>query len=471
MAKSRKYLPVLCRRCTLSGMDPRHVDLLRSIDPAVLGARIKTARIAAGLTQKGLGASDATVSYVSRIESGARRPEPRVISRIAGRLGTSVEELLVGLSARDAEAVLVAVDFAELSLELGDVKEAAARLDELLQDDLVKATPEYGRARLLRARAFEATGDLDGAILALESLVGDDPGGQTVEAGIALSRCYREAGDLTRAIQIGEKILAGLADNGLTVGDEIVQLTVTVAAAYFERGDTGYAVRLCRHATEAADRFGSPRAKAAAYWNASAMEERRGHIDAAVPLAKRALALLGEGQDIRNLGRLRTQLGIMQLQLDPPDTVQAEHNLEFAARELSLTGTNNVDVLRNKAARAQARFLAGDPLEAENLLSELLTAGASQSPHITADAHALQGQIAAARGDVASARSYFLRAVQVLSGIGADRGAGQLWLDLAALLESVGELDIARDAYRSAAVATGLTVRAIAATPVRLAQR
>jgi tetratricopeptide (TPR) repeat protein len=161
----------------------------------------------------------------------------------------------------------------------------------------------------------------------------------------------------------------------------------------------------------------------------------------------------------------------MQLQLDPPDTVQAEHNLEFAARELSLTGTNNVDVLRNKAARAQARFLAGDPLEAENLLSELLTAGASQSPHITADAHALQGQIAAARGDVASARSYFLRAVQVLSGIGADRGAGQLWLDLAALLESVGELDIARDAYRSAAVATGLTVRAIAATPVRLAQR
>jgi Tfp pilus assembly protein PilF len=50
--------------------------------------------------------------------------------------------------------------------------------------------------------------------------------------------------------------------------------------------------------------------------------------------------------------------------------------------------------------------------------------------------------------------------VLVLTRIGADRSAAQLWFELASLLEEVGEFDSARDAYRSAAASTGLVSRA-----------
>ena len=46
----------------------------------------------------------------------------------------------------------------------------------------------------------------------------------------------------------------------------------------------------------------------------------------------------------------------------------------------------------------------------------------------------------------------------MLTGVGADRDAAQLWFELADLLEDVGDLDAARDAYRSAAASTGSAV-------------
>ncbi len=49
----------------------------------------------------------------------------------------------------------------------------------------------------------------------------------------------------------------------------------------------------------------------------------------------------------------------------------------------------------------------------------------------------------------------YQEAVHLLSAIGADRGAAQLWFDLADLLEQVGQAEAARDAYKRAAASTG----------------
>ena len=46
-----------------------------------------------------------------------------------------------------------------------------------------------------------------------------------------------------------------------------------------------------------------------------------------------------------------------------------------------------------------------------------------------------------------------------MTGVGADRDAAQLWFELADLLEDVGDVEAARDAYRSAAAASGLRTR------------
>ena len=75
------------------------------------------------------------------------------------------------------------------------------------------------------------------------------------------------------------------------------------------------------------------------------------------------------------------------------------------------------------------------------------------------DAKSLEGQVHAARGEVQAAVRSYREAVMVLTGVGSDREAAQMWFELAALLEEVNEFDAARDAYRSAAAASGVQAR------------
>ena len=442
-------------------MDARQADLLRSIDPAELGRRLRAARIAKGLTQTELAGADVSVGYVSRIESGQRRPNAKVLAEVATRLGLPVEQLLVGLAPAELEEIRLGLDFAELSLESGEpVAAEAGSADALARAESASLHDMADRARLLHARALEALGRLDDAIIELEALVaGTTSGLLQIWAGIALSRGYRESGDLTKAIEAGERILARLTGTPFDQTDEAVQLAVTLAAAYFERGDSGHAVRVCRVAVSKAEKLGSSTARASAYWNASMMEAERGALVDAVPLAQRALALLGEGRDARNLARLRTELGTMQLRLDPPHVAEAQVNLERAAQELAWSSASPVDVARNDLALARAMFLAGD-VEAADLLSDRVhTAIVDTAPLVAADAMSLAGQVRAARGDLDGASGCFQQAVHALTVVGADRSAAQLWFELADLLESVGLLDASRDAYRSAAASAGVRAR------------
>lgn len=443
----------------MSQVDARQVSLLQSVPLSELGARIRAARVAAGLTQTELGGADATVSYVSRIESGNRRPDPRVLEAFATRLGVTLEELLSDPVSEDERTALLAVDYVELSLELGEAEDALAQADRLLAD---ADTPGYLRERVmfLRGRALEALGRLEDATDAFERVRTAYPeGGLALQCAMALSRCYREAGDLGRAISAGETALAAYAERGLAGGDEAVQLTVTVAAAYHERGDVAYAVRLCREAVAVAEESGSPRSRASAYWNASVMELEKGAVAAAVTMASKALSMLGEDVDARSLARLRLQLGMMQLQLDPPELAEAKANLLAAREQLAHSGAGHVDRLRNEAALADAALMEGDPATARELAAAVYDEARTVAPMVAAQARSVEGQAAAAQGDVDLAAALYKEAVHCLIGMGADRSAGDLWLELGTLLEEVGEVDAARQAYRSAAAAAGLRAR------------
>ena len=420
------YFPVcqelIVATCTMADVDARQVSLLQSVSLTELGARIKAARLAAGMTQTQLGAPEVTVSYVSRIESGRRRPDPRVLDAFAGRLGVPVEALLAGPPVADEQESRLSVDFVALALELGDAADALSQAERLLADRDVPATFAE-RLQLLRGRALEMLGRLDEAVQAYEELLAAYPAGEfALGCGIALSRCYREWGDLGRAISVGEKLLATVADRGLAGGDEAIQLTVTVAAAYHERGDVGHAVRLCRQAIAVAEESGSPRSRAAAYWNASMMELQAGEVNGAVALASKALALLGGYADARNLARLRSQLGIMQMQLDPPELDDAVANLSAAAQQMALSDAGQIDQLRNDLALAEAALMTGDVVRARDMAAGVFEQVPPDAPLLAADARTLQGQAAAAAGDVTAAAELFKHAVHLLTGVGADRG-------------------------------------------------
>jgi transcriptional regulator with XRE-family HTH domain len=443
-------------------MDARDADLLKEIDPTELGQRIRAARVAKGWTQTELAGEEISVGYVSRIESGQRRPNSQTLETLAARLGVPTERLLRGVTAREYDEIKLTLDFAELSLETGQHLEAESqaraaveRAEGASQDDLAF------RGRFVIARALEGQGSLDDAILELEPLVYSRQGGVLrIKCAIALCRCYRESGDLNKAIEVGERVLAQLGQSPLDGTDESVQMAVTLAAAYFYRGDTGQAVRICRVAIGKAETLESAGARAAAYWNASIFESERGSVSNAVAMAERALALLSEGQDARNLARLRTQIGYLQLELDPPAIAEAHQHLEKAAEELPWSGASPVEIAQNQLARARAYLLEGELDVAETMCRETFESAGEDAPAFAANARAVLGQIVAARGDAEGAKALFRQAVFFLTGAGADRDAAQLWFELADLLEDVGDLDAARAAYRSAAATTGLRSRA-----------
>ena len=456
---------------------------LKSIDAALLGRRLRHARQRAGLTQGEAAGSDMSTAYISRIEAGQRRPGPELLMGLAERLKCSPDELVAPddtVESYDLNLVArltLELDYAELSLRTGGGSEALDRATAVLREaEGHSAVPAHLRrqARLLRALALEATDSGQEAIIELEDTVTDETQDHStcdpirlIRALIALSRCYRESGDLSRAVDVGERAEQLVDQAQLRGSTEGLQLAVTVAAAYYERGDTNHAVRLCMRAIESAEHLDSPAARAAAYWNSSIMQSRNGHVAAALPLAKKAIALLDETDDARNQARLRSSLGLLQLRLDPPELEAARANFEQAATDLEFSGSSPADVARNQLGLARTEFFTGRLDEAWDLAELGFQAMRGSVPLMAAEARVLQGEVAAAQGSVEVAVTAFREAILVLSGVGADRGAAALWFALGGLLQQHGQIDEAMAAYKSAAASTGLQP-AVTMAPITL---
>ena len=423
-------------------------------DPVEFGRRVRQLRRERGLKQGDLADGAVSTAYISRIESGQRRPEPRVVELLAERLGTTVDYLVTGIGGDEAERARLALRYAELALHSGESADARAELEKLLADGGRSLGPLRRHARQLLAQALENLGQLDEAIHELESLRADNAEDAGLDVALSLCRCYRESGDLARSIDVGEHGLQLATDLGLADDDQALRLTVTVAAAYFERGDGAYAAHLCRQALERAERSASPAARAATLWNSSVIASERRQTGLALELAERALALLAETSDDRALARLRLQLGLLLLREQPPQLTEAQVVLERARADLA-AGASAVDVARCDCALALVHLLHGGLEEAERLASAA-RASATNAPLASAQCDVLLGRICAARGDTAQARAHYWNAVAALTGIAGDRSAAAAWFELAGLLEEAGDLDGARQAYRSAAAAAGV---------------
>ena len=443
----------LTRERHTTGMPDLTLGQMAALEQPAFGKRLRQLRRARSLTQGDLAGDDVTIGYVSRIESGQRRPDARLVRLFAERLDVSVDALVIGVDDA-ASATRLAEAEVRWALQTGD---AAGGLD-LANGLLNGATDgdEAVRARLLYAEALEASGHLQDAIVELAAVVSATDGVIQAEAATSLCRCYREAGELQRAITVGQTELARLVELGLGESDWSVRLTVTVAAAYFEQGDTNHAVRLCREACDRADSTGSVRARASAYWNASIMESRRGATESAVSLAELALDMLRLDESARDYARLQIQLGIMLIRLDPPRLEEASEALHAARAQLIKDNGAAADLANCDVALARVSMMAGDTAAATTAAHRAIDSLHGEAPIALTEALVVLGELAAGAGDLAQARGYIEQAVAALTAAGSDRAAAQLWFDLAARLQALGQTEAALEAYRSASVAAGL---------------
>ncbi|MBO9523056.1 MAG: helix-turn-helix domain-containing protein [Nocardioidaceae bacterium] len=440
-------------------MDTQLAALSRSIDPALLGQRIRNARIAAGMTQSQVAGEDVSTAYISRIEDGQRRPEAGLLERMAGRMSTTLEELLLGVTKNQEAELHVELDFAELAIRAGNAKTALAKVAGVQNATSETILPQvHRRASYVRALGLEAAGDLDEAILLLESLIDEQTAdARTLRVLVSLTRCHRDAGDQIRAIEVGERAQALVDEHKLGGLGEAIELAAILAGAHAARGDVDDALRVCRAAIESSDALGSGTGKVDAYARAAERLSAQGSHEAALPLAEKALRLAELGDEARHLGRLRTELGTLLLQGDDPDLDSAIAALEKAEGELAWATADAVDRGQNLLAQARSRFLRRDFDAAATLATASRTAAGDAAPIVAAESHVLEGQIAAEQGRKADARTAYREAIRLAGDVeAADRDAAQFWFELGGLLDEIGERDDASDAYRRAAASTGL---------------
>ncbi|WP_344829523.1 helix-turn-helix transcriptional regulator [Actinocorallia longicatena] len=426
-----------------------------------LGDRIRNLRIKQGISQAQLAFPELSDSYISLIESDKRVPAPSVIDLLARKLNCSPTYLVSGVSEDIVDELRVTLEYAEIALQNGAATEARARFAEVLEHSDAIALPDMLRqARWGHALALEASGSLEEAIAELRDIAG----GASLEydrdhwtrAHVALSRCLRERGDTSAGVQVAEDALRRLSIAGGELSEAAVHLGATLLGCCIERGDLVRAGQLADDLVSRAERIGTVQARIAAYWEAAYVAEMRGEYERGVALAERALSLLGEDEDPRNLSRLKLAYASLLLRARPGEAVRARDILLKAKSEIASNAAGEVDTAWCLTELARAETMLGNPGEAVNLANQALTLLGDAPRRTSAWALTVLGEAYVRLGARGEAIEVLSRAATCLEDMEATRDAAQAWFDLAELMGETGDEEHRRDAYRRALVCVGL---------------
>lgn len=422
----------------------------------LVGLRIKTVRRQRGLSQAQLAHPELSDSYVSLIESGKRTPTPAVLELLAQKLDCSLSYLINGVTAEQMEDIELSLGYARMALENGEVAEARNRFAELLADNnLTGLTSLRQDTEFGLALATEACGDSDEAIAILQRLQGEDvPAERKIEIAIALCRVYRQSNRLTEAVEIGERILCGPSRPAWS--DPLVELGATLLAAYLVRGDHLRARQFAAELLDAAETLGTPRALAAANWNAAFTADHTGHREEALVFAERALALTSETDDPRLLARMRTAYAQLKHRARPQDAASLLDHLNQAVQVQEESPTSVIDRALALTELAQVLFVTGDvdkALEHGHAAEEILTdTGVSHVP----STQLLLGLAHSARGEAAEAGRHLRKICEALESVPPSYASARSWYATAETLEDIGDTEAGVEAYQRALACAGL---------------
>jgi tetratricopeptide (TPR) repeat protein len=400
-------------------------------------------------------------SYVSLIESGKRVPTPDVVRLLARKLGCSASYLSSGIDEDAQDRMRVTLEYAEIALQNGEAAEARDRLAELLADPDLGSLPDYARrARWGHALALEATGALAEALLEFAALAAvlspDYDTEEWIRLNIAMSRCHREQGDAARSVAVAEGAFARVIAKPGPWSDETVKLGATLVGAYLERGDLVSGRQLADRLIEHADKLGSSVARMAAYWEAAIVARYQADFEQAVAYGERALALLGEAADLRNLSRLRGEYGTLMLLAHPDEAERARDELQRATREMAATAAGGIDIARCLTELARAELAMGQPRKAADRATEALDLLGTEPRPATAGALLVLGEARLRLGREEEAGEVLGRAMTCLQQMEPSREVAEGWFNLAELLSRSGEEKRRTEAYRQALTCAGL---------------
>ena len=429
---------------------------------ARLGERVRQLRVAAGLTQTDLAGDRFSKEYVSQIERGKTRPTRETIEWLAAKLGVDASFLESGVSADERSRVEAMLARAEALANNHQYDEAIEELENSRTAVLATGAVELeARAyRPRRGRGWSAASS--GPPSSCSSAAGRSPKAPASRTSTArpCSSGWASAATTFRASRRPSRSSARrskLAEGSHLPCDLLrSEILGWRSRCYRRQRDLEAAREDVERALELAQALDDHRTMANVYFQASIVAERMGHWVLARSYAERAKAYYEQLNDERNVGRLLNNLGGLNFQLGKPE--RAVEDLKNAYRVLLDKGsdaeaanvvsslahvhlaTGQVESAEEEARHAldllegredflldiaPTQLVLGRALMEQGRLDEahemLVTAESSaeqlESISHRAAAWMAQGDLAARRGEDATAARLFRKAAEALQDV------------------------------------------------------
>jgi tetratricopeptide (TPR) repeat protein len=423
-----------------------------------LGERLRSLRLAAGLTQTELAGDRCSKEYVSQIERGKTRPTPETIEWLASRLGVDPGFLASGVSTDErgrveavlarAEALSQAHRYEEAMESFGEAREAVART----------GSPELD-VRVLSGLAWASmqAGDPRGAIELLTTArsLAEGPQFSDVDRADVLFRlgvCRYKLSSIATATALLDEALSLAERSGLPCDLLRADILGWRSRCRRRQRDLEAAREDVERALELAQAMEDRRTIANTYYQASLVAERMGHWLLSRNYAEQAKTLYNELADERNVGRLLTNLGGLNLMLGNPE--QAIEHLkasfsvalevdapEDAAQAAGSLATVHLNLGDYEAAEAHARHALALLEDREDYLHEI---GPTQL---------VLGRSMLERGRLDEAEQWFRAADTSFEQLTSVSHRASAWVALGDLAARRGDTAEAARLYRHAAEA------------------
>jgi tetratricopeptide (TPR) repeat protein len=431
-----------------------------SVRGSTVGERVRELRLRAGLSQNDVAGDRLSASYVSRIEAGQREPGPEVTTFLAEQLGCDPSVLATGQPSERRIRLELELEYARLVRRHGEPVTAEKRLAPLV--DAPDIEPDL-REQIAyeRGLTYEALGDLDAAIDCflplLDSCIAGTSQHPLDDVAVSLCRCYLDAGDARAAIRVGDRSLDALEGRALAGTDGYLQLAATVLAAQFQDGELEAAAARARELIQLAERTGGPSGQAALLWNAAVIADARNDLTEAIRLSRRALGLLSEQGNTRDLPRLQYTVAGFLISAGADQAAAASALLDTAWTTLRDLGST-IDLGGWALERARTDLALGHPDTARDAARDALThLGRSPLPE-TVRAHIVLGDCLTVLGHSSQAVAEYTAAAEVLKELRPTRLLAPLWRDLGDRYATSELLPAMLEAYRNALDLAGIRV-------------
>ncbi|MET9440758.1 helix-turn-helix domain-containing protein [Streptomyces sp. NPDC006610] len=333
------------------------------------GRRLRRLRRERGLSQAAVVGEGMSTGYLSRLESGERRPTTRAVAYLAERLGVEVSALTDPLGDLPLNHALAAAASAPTGAN------RTASLLRALRDDTSADPADRWHALWLLSRRDNSNGDYETERARLRELVelSDRLAAPELRtrANVQYAHCLRALGDLRTAEPAAETAWAIAREEELQAADAMAALMALIDV----EAELGRLDAAGRHVRELERDLlpGATAPQAAeALCTASRVSHRQGDHVTAQDRLERALGLLNGADDPGLWTRLRTCATAAALAMSPPRLEAARRWLEEAGKVIELTGTPS-QVHELRALSAQLAFHEGRLDDARTLCRALLS--------------------------------------------------------------------------------------------------